>query len=401
MPFRFRPLAIGVRVLAVAGCLLGIWESWKLMRSDQLYWQGTAESLRGSIRLEPDCWWCYMQLARLDDKDAEELLQASLRLNPYNSDAAIDLGLRFEADGALGRAEKLLLQAFAVDGTYAPRWTLANFYFRRNNLPAFWNWARQAAQMPTDDIGALFELAWRVTPDPGTIESNIVNDDPSVIRQYVAFLVSKNQAHAALHAGLRLISTGTPDTDRQQLFDLIGQMISSGDASGANSLWHELIRQRWVAADSSFPNNPEFAREPLPVKFDWNLPARNGLHSWPGSSGLVTEFTGDEPEDSLIAEETISLLPGSYRLESTYHTRDIGANTGIQWEILASESGAVIARSRFLSSDSPATATLPFVVSPDQNMLRLRLVYRRQIGTPRVSGMLVVRSIRIEAWPST
>ena len=393
-----RLFVVGLRALVAGACLLGVWESWKIMRTDQLYWQGTAESIGAAIHLSPDCWSCYLQLARRDDKDAEELLRTSLQLNPYNGDAAIDLGLRYEADGNLGLAEKLLLQAFAVDQTYAPRWSLANFYFRHDHFPSFWAWARRAAEMPDADIGALFELCWRVSPNPGMIEANVITENnPSVLRQYVDFLMGKDQAQAAVHPVLRLVHYSSPDADRERVFNLTDRVIAANDAPGANALWLELIRQHWVVADSSIPNNPEFARDPLPVNFDWNLSAYDGLHSWPGSSGLVTEFTGDEPESCTIAEEAILVPPGNYKLEFSYHTRNIAANTGIRWEIADVVSDTALVSSPFLSSDTPAKFMLPFSVDPDHRLLRLRLVYHRQIGTSRVSGTLVIPSIRIEA----
>jgi len=391
---------VGIRTLVVVACLLGAWESTKILRSDRLYWQGSEESIRSAIRLEPDCWWCYTQLARLDDKDADGLLQTSLRFNPYNSDAAIDLGLRYEARGDLARAEKLLLQAYEVDQTYAPRWTLANFYFRRGNWPAFWLWARRAAEMPIDNIGALFELCWRVTPDPGTVEARIIENNPTVLRQYVDFLMSKDQGKSALSPALDLVHSGSPDIDRERLFRVTDRMIAEDDAPRANALWRELIRERWVVADSSFPNNPKFAREPLPIRFDWFLPSGNGLHSWPGPSGLVTEFTGEEPEDGVIAEQAISLQPGSYVLESSYHTQDIAANTGVRWEIAQIGSDTALAGSSFLSSNGMAKVAVPFSVEADHQLLRLSLVYRRQIGTSRISGTLTVSSIRIGTSPS-
>ncbi len=400
MRMGLRLLSVAVRVVGVVACLLGIWESWSFARSDELYWQSTAESTEEAIRLEPDCWECYIQLARLDDKDAEKLLNRSLQLNPFNSDADIDLGLRYEADGDLPRAEKFLLQAFKVDHSYAPRWSLANYYFRRDNIPLFWAWARLAAEMPADDISALFELCWRASPNPKTIEENVVGNNPSVIRQYVDFLISKNHALAAVYPGLRLVRTGSPAADRIRLFNLIGQVIAANDAAGVASLWHELIRQHWVVADSSILNNPEFARDPLPGGLDWNLTAYDGLHSWPGSSGLVTEFTGDEPESCIIAEQIVLLQPGNYSLESSYHTRNIAAGTGIRWELEQIEPNTLLASSPFLSSDTPASFALPFTVGPELRILRLKLVYVRQIGTPRISGTLVVASITLQALPS-
>lgn len=384
------------------------------MRSDELFWQDTPDSIRAAIRLEPDCWWCYMQLARMDEGSAEKLLQTSLQLNSYNSDAAIDLGLRYEFDGDLPRAEKLLLRAVEVDRTYAPRWTLANFYFRHDSMSAFWTWARRATEMPTNDIGALLELCWRASPDPPTIEANIVEENPSVLRQFVDFLINKDQVKAAVHPALRLVSVGYRGadytvhgrSDRELLFTVIDRLIGVDDDADATLLWHELIRQHWVVADTTIPNNPQFARNPLPVSFDWNFPTYGGINSWPGSAGLITEFTGDEPEGVTIAEQTIVLPAGNYKLESSFRTQDIPPDTGIRWEISEakweigdSNSDPVLASSASLSSDTLAHVAMPFSVAQGNSLLYLRLAYHRELGTARLSGTLVVPSIRIQALP--
>jgi len=386
-----------MQALVTCACLLGIWQSWRIARSDSLFRRGDVESVRTSVRLEPDCWWCYVKLARLDDSSAEQLLQTSLRLNRYNSDAAIDLGLRYESDGDFRKAEGLLLQAFEVDDTYVPRWSLANYYLRRHNLPAFWEWSRRATEMPAEDIGALFELCWRVSPDPKTIEANIAEDNPAVVRQYIAFLINKDQPTAAVHAALALVHIGSPESDRILLFTLIDRLIRANDPAGANALWNSIIGRHWIVADNSFPNNPQFSRDPAQVDFDWHFSAYDGLHSWPGSSGLETEFTGSEPESCWIADQTISLPPGRNRLESIYRTRGIAPDTGIRWHILATRSDEILASSASLSSEAPSHAVLSFVVSPDQQLLRLRLAYERNLGTPRVSGTLVITSVRIQS----
>jgi tetratricopeptide (TPR) repeat protein len=366
-------------------------------RSDALFLQGTAESVRAAIRLEPDCWWCYVQLARLDESSAERFLETSLRLNRYDSDAAIDLGLRYESEGNFQRAEELLLQAFEVDRTFVPRWSLANFYFRRDNLPAFWVWVHRAMETPADDLGGLFELCWRVSPDPKALAANLVEDNPDVVRQYIVFLIGKNQPAAAVNPALTLLRTGSQDSDQTLLFTLLDKLIHANDPIDANALWNRLISLRWVVADAKFPNNPQFSREPLPVDFDWNFPAYSGLHSWPGAIGLEAEFTGDEPENCVIAEQTIFLPAGDYRLESSYRTRNILPDTGIQWQILEANSDDILESSASLSSDPPARVILPFVVRPEEQLLRLRLTYNRSVGTTKVSGTLVVTSVNIQS----
>ena len=396
-----------VRAFVVSACALGIWESWQFERSERLYYRYTPDSIRAAIRVEPDCSYCYFALARKDQPHAEEFLRTALRHNPYDSDALIDLGLRYEADGDLRRAEETLLEAYAVDKAYAPRWTLANFYFRRDNLPAFWAWARRAQEMPSDDLGALFALCWRVSPDPKTIEANVVGDETDVLRNYISFLIGKNLPSAAVHPAVRLFSTRPPDpnhlseSDQTLIGNLLDELIAAKDATGATALWRELDRQHWIIAETSVPNNPHFARDPLPLKFDWYLRDYAGLHSWPGPSGLRTEFTGEEPEDCSIAEQIISLPPGNYRLDSSYHTLSIAPNTGIRWEVADPKTEAVLARSADLSSDALTSTAFSFTVRQDTHFLRLRLTYKREPGTVRVTGTLVVPSITIQPHPES
>jgi hypothetical protein len=337
-----------------------------------------------------------MRLAQLDEQHARELLETSVRLNQYDAQATIELGLRYEADGDYAHAEKLLLQAFAVDHTYLPRWSLANFYLRRGNLPAFWLWAHRAAEMPADDVGALFDLCWRVSPDPETIAGTILNDRPEIIHQYLGFLLGKDQLPAAATIASRLIRTGAPETDSPLLLSTVNRLVAANDANAANALWHELIQKQWVVADTTVPNNANFARDPQPVSFDWALSSYSGLHSWPGPSGLEIEFTGEEPENCIIVEQTVMLAPGKYTMEYSYHTTGIPPGTGIQWQIVDAKSGSVLATSRDLSSDTPQQAALFFSVGPDSSLLRLRLAYHRTLGTTRVSGTLVILSTKIE-----
>ncbi len=397
-----------LRAVVVCGCVMGIWESCQFVRSERLYDRRTPDAIRAAIVIEPDCWYCYIALAANDDQHAIQDLRASLRYNPYDSQVLIDLGLRYEAEGDLRQAEANLLQAYAIDRAYPPRWSLANFYFRRDNRPAVWMWARRAAEMPSaelDQLGALFALCWRVSPNPQTIEAKVVVDDPDVLRQYSSFLMGKNLPAAAVHPALRFFSTGSgqpnymSEGDLAWIANLLDQLIAAGggaDASAANDLWRGLVRQHRIVAETSVPNNPLFARDPLTLKFDWNLAASAGLHSWPGPSGLRAEFTGDEPEDCAIAEQIIALPPGKYRLVSFYRTENIPANTGIRWEIADVKTGAVLASSPDLSSNSPAQISQKFSLTPDAPFQQLRLTYKREPGTVRIVGTLVVTSIEIQ-----
>lgn len=383
--------------IAMAGfCCIGIWHSWKVARADHLARLDTEQSLRAAIRIEPDAWRYYVRLADFDEANAPKLLARALQLDAYDAEADIHLGLYFESQGDYQRAQKLLLNGYAVDHTFAPRWALANFYFRREDWPAFWTWARGAAQIQPDNAGAVFELCWRESPDPRTISHEILNDDPELIRQYIVFLVAKDQLPAAASAAQRLIRDGNPETDGAQVLMIINRLVAAQNGSSANALWRELVDRRWFSADSTIINNPAFARDPLSVAFDWTLPSYDGLHSWPGPGGLETEFTGEQPESGTVAEQSFVLAPGKYSFEYRYRTSGIPPQSGLQWQIVDAGSGKPIAASPDLSSQSTRHAGLEFSVPSGASLLQARLIYQRAIGTPRISGMLVTRSAQIE-----
>jgi hypothetical protein len=392
-----RSPGIVLRIIIAGACCLAIWNSWKFALADYLFQKDTEDSVRAAIRLVPDGWQYHMRLAQFDREHARELLTTSLRLNRFDAQANIELGLQYETEGDFARAEKSLLEAYAVDHTYLPRWSLANFYFRRDNMPAFWAWAHSAAEMPADDIGPLFALCWHVSQDPETIAKAILNDKPELIRQYLRFLLTKVQLQAVAGVAPRLVRFGESETDRPLLFDVVDRLVDANDADSANALWKLLIEKHWVVADTTVPNNSDFMREPLRVSFDWSLPEYPGLHSWPGASGLETEFTGSQPEECTIAEQAISLAPGSYTFAYVYHTSDIPPATGIRWQIIDANSKTVLADSPYLSSDALSHSALTFNVPPGTSILRLRLGYKRALGTPRISGILVVLSAKIQA----
>ncbi len=389
----FRQIFVAaLRILLVGACALGAWSSWAIARADYLFRQNTVSSIRASLQWAPDNPAAYMRLARLDESKARQMLDTALRLDPYNAQANIELGLLKEANGETDAAEKLLLHAFEIDRTYTPRWSLANFYLRQGNLPAFWLWAHRAAEMPPDDMGALFALCWRVAPDPNTIADAILNNNPSTVRQFIVFLLAKNQLDAAVGLATHLLQIGEPDRDRALLLSLVNQAIAANDVKASTEIWRGLVQKKWIVADVSVPNNPDFSRDPLPVGFDWTLSSQTGLHSWPGPAGLAVELSGDQPESCTIAEQALALVPSNYTFHYSYRTTDIAPDTGITWQILDAKSGSILAESSSLSSDVMLGKTLNFTVPQGTSLLRLRLGYRRALGTTRVRGTLTIQS---------
>jgi tetratricopeptide (TPR) repeat protein len=392
---RSRSVEIAWRLTVTGLCAVGIFSSLNFLRADNLARLDTANSLRAAIRLEPDAWKYSMRLAALDEANGQRLLETVVRLDPYNAEADIELALRLEAEGQYSQAEKLLQNAFAIDHTFLPRWSLANFYFRRGNMPAFWLWARMAAEIPSDQTEPLFELCWRASTDPDEISRNILNNSPELIGQYLNFLLDKDQLPAAAEIADRLMRFGDPAKDNGLEFSVIDRLIGARDGSTAKALWNALIEKHWVIADQTAPNNPNFARDPLPVGFDWSLNSNSGMRSWLSDSGLETEFSGRQPEECKIAEQSLILTPGNYVLEYAYRTDGIAPETGLKWQIIAPDSETPLAESPDLSSESLDDAKLAFTVPPATPVTILRLHYRRDLGTPRIAGTLTIHSVQI------
>ena len=390
-----------LRITGALACCIGIWSSFILARADSLFHHDSEQSIRAAIGLAPDGWQYYMRLAQFDQAHAQDLLSTSLRLNRFDAQADIELGLQYEAEGNFDRAEKQLLQAFEIDHTYLPRWTLANYYFRRGNMPAFWVWARRAADMPADDVGALFELCWLASPDPQRLTDALLNDDPKMLRQLIRFLSGVENPTALAQVAPHLVRFGDPLSDRAQMLSVVDRFVGSNDADAATAMWRTLIAQHWISADYSVPNNANFQREPIPVSFDWSLPEYEGLHSWPGASGLESEFTGSEPEACILAEQTVVLAPGKYSMSYSYRTSEIPPDTGIRWQVLDAKSTSLLAESPDLSSEQLKFSGFGFTVQPGASLFRVRLIYQRTLGTPRITGSLDILSTQIQSLPKS
>lgn len=389
-------LSMALRLAVASVCCAGIWYSFAIARADHLFRQHTKTSVQAAISVAPDDWKYYMRLAQFSGEDSQKLLIDALHLDRFNAEADIEVGLQYESDGNYAAAERYLLDAYAVDHTYLPRWTLANYYFRRQNLPAFWKWARSAADMPSGDIGALFELCWHVTPNADQINAAIANNKPTFLRPYIGFLLSKQQYAAAAAMAERLIRYGNAGSDRSTLLSAINGLAGAGDPRPAVSLWQQLIHQHWVVADTTLPNNADFARDPLPVVFDWRIPQYSGLYSLGGPSGLQTVFSGNEPEQCILATQTVAASAGNGTFQYTYQTAGIPPGSGLRWQIFLANSNKLLAQSPSLSSEAPVQSSLAFTVPASASLVELRLVYQRAPGTSRISGTLNVQSTRIK-----
>ena len=304
-------------VLAIqTGCLaalvLGVVWNVRFGVADLLARRNQPDSTRLAMRWMPKNGAYPAKLAdeiyAVDPAAAKPLLQRAVQLNRYDAAGWIQLGLLSEAGNDLPGAEEALLQAASVDATFLPSWSLANFYFRRENTARFWYWAQKAAQMDPDDAAPLFRLAWYVSPNAGEIASRLQMKRPLLAIQFVNFLMAQGDPKAVAEAAQLLTAANEGNT--QTLLGVCDWLIAKQRPDLALPVWNRLSAQRQIAyaqlaADSTDAiTNGKFGQSPISRGFDWHLKTVEGVSSFlnVNPNALGFEFSGDEPDGFLLLE---------------------------------------------------------------------------------------------------
>ena len=278
----------------LCACLLGLLgagalRSIRLAQAQALYACGSDDSLRAAEQIFPGCarypkargLLLSQEMEKPDE--AADLFRRALSLNPRDASLRIELGLQDEIAGRLAAAEQKLLEAARVDNTFPPRWTLANFYFRRKDEDQFLIWAKRSAEMAHGDLTPLFKLSLRMTGNPSTVLNRVVLARPEIIGPYLQFTLDENRLSDAVPAALALLRTSSAkDADRLAAFcdRLLSEYPKDRRWLGpAVEIWNSMLPLRRIDRASSI--NGDFSYPPGSHGFDWRI------HSLPVGSVFV------------------------------------------------------------------------------------------------------------------
>ena len=373
-------------------CVTAAYYSLRLGYAEYLFRSGRPESMARAATLSPLDADYQARLDRLD---------RAVRLNPYLSAAWIELGMRAEAAGDFTRAEAALREAARVDRTFDPRWTLANYYFRRQNWNEFWKWIRAAAEMSYGDRSALFGLCWRATSDSETILTRAIPPDRGVLAGYVSYLTHSEHFRTAAAAASRWLPLATKE-DVPGLLELCDLLIEKTPSTpDALRIWNALIERGWLPYQRLDPaggaslTNGAFRISPLSHGFDWRLLPVSGVRTvWAESlPGLSIALDGQQEERTDLLLEWLPVLASSgYELSTLARAEDIAAGSGLRCKIVDAVSGAVLGETEL---DVPVTK-LHFETLSQGSLVKLILSYRRAPGTNLIAGRLMLSSLALE-----
>jgi len=406
MPRKF-PKALGLRAAAVllaAAFLAAAWWTLRLARADWHFRQGTEEGARRAAALVPGD--ARYQAGRSDWGAPERAadLERAVTLNPYYSEAWIELGLMAEARGQLEQAERYLLEAARVDRGFGPRWTLANYYYRRQHADKFWEWARRALEMNPSDPTPLYRLCWLLEPDGEKILARAIPPAGDQLAHYVRFLMRERRLAEAARAGLRLLESAGP-ARRSLLVNLCEQLVTGGEIEAAVRLWNGMVgrgllaRRRLDPESGPWVANPDLAA-PLGLAFDWRLPQLEGVAAdADAGGGLRIRLSGRQGESCELLAGYAPVRPGGcYRLEYRYATSGFPRESGLRWRI-ADPFGRneIAAAPAYLWREQEGTEGFAWCAPPGTALVKLALRYDRAPGTTPAEGRLLLRRVELAA----
>jgi hypothetical protein len=374
----------------------------RLAYADRLFHTGAIAAVARARELAPGNASYFTSAADSADRP---ILEAAIALDPYYSHGWIELGLEAELAGDTARAERLLLEAARVDKTYEPRWTLANFYFRRGDREGLWRWAKKALEIAYQDQTPLFLLCWRIGSDPAEILSRAIPPQPRFLAQYLTFLLQREKLDAAEAAG-DLLAPKSGEAETALLLFLCDRLLGKGRDGSALRLWntlclrHRIDRQPLQPGSGASLTNGDFSAAPLETAYDWRLRRAEGItFAAPAgpAGGLRASFSGDQPEVAPVLDQTLPLVPSRrYRLRFSYRTEGVAPGSGLRWEVARLAGGAGwSAGSADLCSEDWKQEEFDFTTPPDTGSGQLTLSYRRALGTTRIEGSIWLRTVSL------
>ncbi len=392
-----------IRRIAGVAALLAIgaaaWFSLQLARADAESRTGTPEGVARAVELAPlDTAYLSIEALQVEyaGGDADPLLERIARITPDASAPRIRLGLDAEARGDTTSAEQWLLDANRVDHQFEPRWTLANFYLRQQNMDSFWTWIRAALEVSYGSRDAAFDLCWKAVPDAAVILARAIPERPilnshDVLAAFVAYQLGKERGDAAA-AAIRLSRWRNAD-DLPVLETELDRLLAVGQTEAAREIWRNLGYPDPPAAGNLVFHPdfeaPDFQAPRMGHGFDWRLMENAGVKFTflDTPPAMRISFSGMQPESCLVLAQSVVVRKAKrylLRWESRGHSR------GVAWH-----AGGGIGPLR--ASEDWTAGQLSFAATLDSEPIQLE--YARPLGEPRLEGALDLRQISVEEQP--
>jgi hypothetical protein len=393
--------AFFLRYLLIAGAIAGAFYSTILARASYLFNRDTATSVPAAVRLVSYNSQYVARLAAWDTAREVPLLKEAVRLNPFDYQSLIQLGLKAEiTKGDPRAAESYFLKAASVNKMFLPKWTLTNYYFRRQNLTEFFHWANETLKISPYSGDPVFTQMWLMSQDPARL-SAVIPDRPRTLIQYIWFLSNSKQFGAIPGVVQQLVRVvGNDDPRAWGRDDLIAasldHVLAGGELHTGLQIWTALHDGRWIPQNVPDANHPltngDFRLPFYRHAFDWVSAQTEGvrIQQFTDEPSLDIGLSGDQPEHCELLRQYVAVEAGFlYKLQWKAEAQGIPAGSGLAWHLRATDSDAGIESGDLLN----ALQTWEFVAPPNVSGFLLTLEFNRALGHVRPTGHLTLRSV--------
>jgi len=326
--------------------------------------------------------------------------------SPRDGRLWIQFGLAQEQDGDLKGAEASLLRAGTLGRDYDTLWTLTNFYFRRADRDLAVAWACAVLSIAGVEGGPVFSLLANFPAKPDCILRSDFGGPQNVLRDYLLWLISKNNLDAAGEVADILIRKRDPEAMPLLLSDC-DRLLLAGKTQAAARLWDSLAEQGWVSA-------PVLAKGGLmdgdlklvdpPHGFAWRMPPVTGVEPMLLHPGLQISLSGSQPDRCELLSQWVRI--GSAPAQ-TLHYRSVAsglaAGSGVHWRVTTPAGvdlpdGAPFKPNADIYDRSPPEALLGFKRAPggdriQATLIHLALVYERAPGAVPARGWVRLEKV--------
>ncbi|MBL8210304.1 MAG: hypothetical protein JNK87_06310 [Bryobacterales bacterium] len=369
------------RLLLAAAIVFALLLAW----ADYLFRTGTSANIRRAAQLVP---FHPLYQARAGN------LARAVELDPYFSSAWRELGEQAERENRTAEAERYYLRAAAVDQQFAPRWTLANFYFRQERWAEFDHWIRLAAERSYGDRTALFRLAHAGGGKRPVLA--LWPADRELLRSYVQYLAGSQAWEEAVAAARRWLEIAG-DKDRDAALDICEQLVAAGQVRHAWTVWRaavdKILPEYRAPTGGNLLTNAGFRVRPVGKAFDWRPLWRQGLEAIWSEGRMRLHLDGRQYDRTELLEQMVAVeQAGRYRLE--WESRAEGLQTGLRFRVMAGKGGELATADHDVARGS---GRVLFEVPKGVEGVRVVLLYERKPGTVRQEGTLFLAgSMRLQ-----
>jgi tetratricopeptide (TPR) repeat protein len=379
----------------------------RLAAADHYARNCSGQTIDRAVLLAPGNSEYYVRLAELHPDSAPAAIRRAVELNPMNSTVWLEFAQVMEDHQDYQAAERGLLHAVQLDrASFAPRWLLAKYYFRRQDRERFWPSIRAALDASHDDVTPLFEMCWKLAPDSARILQDAMPSRPDVLRHYLDFLVAQNRLDLANPAVEKLVQHPAKE-DVESLLGYCDLLLSKGQLMPALKTWNALASKRLLPHSPLAPaqgvslTNGQFAFPILSRGFDWRLSRPDAVlaRQLPSPASVRFDFSGEQPEDCELLSQLLPLESSrKYRLSIIYRTAGLSGNSGLRWYLVDSATEVDLLPQVWLqaSEDSQFRQQILFSVPFGARLGRLILRYKRIPGTTLIEGALSLFALELD-----